>query len=190
MREHLDAHRLSRRTADALFGDFTTDPPDLFQRKFARKDHDVGPLGVELYGFAVGYVALGGDVHLDPRTAGVEDCGDVGGDHGVDSGRTGPVDKFVHLSQFVLIDDGIDRKVTSDTGFAGDVHDLLQIVKGKVRGRFRPHVQLSHTEVDGIGSRLYGGLQCLVTSGRGHQFNIVSFHSVTLSGTIPFAVSA
>ena len=181
MREHLDAQRFSRRPADPLVGDLACDPPDLIERELAGQHHHIGPLRIEFCRFAVGYVALGGDVDFDSRPAGVEDCGDVGSYDGIDSCHAGAVDKLMHLPKLVFIDDRVDGKIAFDACFTGDADNLLQIVKGKVCGRFRPHVELPHTEVDGIGSGLYGGPQRLIASGGRHQFDIGSFHAIILS---------
>ena len=90
--------------------------------------------------------------------------------------RAGAVDERVHLPQLVLVDHRIDRQVALHPRRAGDPDDTFQIVRREIRGRLRPHVELPHTEIDGVGSGLYGRLQRLVAPGRSHQFYVASFH--------------
>ena len=136
----------------------------------------VGPLREEFHGLAVGQVALRGDMHLHADAAGVEDRRQVGGDHGVDPCRAGAVDERVHLPQLVLVDDRVDRQIGLHPRRAGDLHDGLQIVGREVGGRLRPHVELPHAEVDGVGAGLHGRLQRLVAAGGSHQFYVAAFH--------------
>ena len=176
MGEHLDAHRIARRAADLLLVDRAGDAADLIERQFARQHHHVGPLREEFHRLAVREVALRGDMHLHPDAARVEDRRQVGSDHGVDPRHAGAVDERVHLPQLVLVDHRIDRQVALHPRRTGDPDDTFQIVRREIRGRLRPHVELPHTEIDGVGSGLYGRLQRLVAPGRSHQFYVASFH--------------
>lgn len=111
MGEHLDFDQLALRAADVVLDDLAVDGGHLFERELAGQHHRVGPLGEEADRLGVRDVALGRDVDLDPHAPCVEDCGEVGGDDGVDPLGAGAVDDGVHVGHLILVDHRVDRQV-------------------------------------------------------------------------------
>jgi len=53
-----------------------------------------------------------------------------------------------------------------------DGHNVVQVIKREVIGAVRPHVELAHTEVHGVGPCLYGGRQALARAHGGHDLKV------------------
>ena len=64
MAEHLYSNLLARRPADVFALDDIGNIAHLLQLQFARQDDDIGIGGIELQGFGIGDVELGGKMHL------------------------------------------------------------------------------------------------------------------------------
>ena len=78
MGKDFNLDRFPGRAADVLFVDLADDFRYLVQAQFAGGHHHVGKLGVELHGFEIADVALGGDMDFDPYFPGVSDDRPVG----------------------------------------------------------------------------------------------------------------
>lgn len=180
MGEHLDFDQLALRAADVVLDDLAVDGGHLFERELAGQHHRVGPLGEEADRLGVRDVALGRDVDLDPHAPCVEDCGEVGGDDGVDPLGAGAVDDGVHVGHLILVDHRVDRQVGLHAVLVGRFDDAPQVVEREVGCRGGAHVEFSHAEVDRIGPGVDGGHQRLVGADRGHDFYFGTFHRVAV----------
>ena len=174
--EHLDTHGTARRPRNAARLDLARDMPYLRQAQLPRQNHDIGPLRVELHRLGVRDVALRRYVHLQPRTPRAHDGRDVRRDNGIDTHLRRTRNDRRELLHLAVIDDRIDREVCPHAVFVRRLHDARHVVKAEIGRRPRPHVQRPHTEIYGIGTRVDGRLQRLVTPRGGHDLNVRSLY--------------
>ena len=173
MGEHLHLQQFPFRATDILVGDGFRDVRHLLQRQLAGGHHHVGELRVEAHGLDVGDIALGGDMHLDANAVGVCDDCHVRGDDGRDARRFGGLHQPAHLLHLVVVYDGVHRQIGAHAVPVGDVCDARQVVKGEIGRRARPHIEVAHTEIDGIGTCLDGRLQTFIRPHRGHHLYLL-----------------
>ena len=100
----------------------------------------------------------------------------IRGYDGVNPRRLGGLQRLAHRIQVLLIQDDIEGKVTLHPRLAAYAADLRQIIRAEVVSRMRAHVQLSHTEVNGVRSALYGGVQAFEIACRSHYFQFFILH--------------
>lgn len=176
--EHLDAQQFAARTPYVLLHYRAMHLGNLRKAQFARQNHDISPLREELRRLAVRHVALGRDMHLDAGVIGIEYHRKVGRDNGIDAFEFRPVHDLVHDGEFVVVDYRIDGQIGFHAVFAGYRHDVRQIVEREVHRRFRPHVELPHSEIYRVGTRIYRRPQRLVRADGSHYLYIAAFHSI------------
>lgn len=176
MGEHFDPHQLSAGARDPLPFDLPADVGDLHQVQFPGQDHYVRPLGEEPDGFDVGDVALRGDMYVHADAAGVLDGSHIGSDDGVHTHLAGTVDGRMQGFDLFVVNHRIDRQIAFHAVFTGDRNDLPHIFQGEVGGGLGPHIEPSHSEINGVGSGVDRCMQGFVTSCRSHDLYVAAFH--------------
>ena len=66
---------------------------------------------------------------------------------------------LVHRRNVAVVDNRVHRQIGFHTLFATDFSDFAQVVDGEMIGRVRPHIQLSDTEINRVGTSLDGRCQ-------------------------------
>lgn len=93
-------------------------------------------------------------MHLHAFLAAVGHHRHVGGDDGRHTGFDGCIDDGVHRLHILVVDDGVDREIGLDVMRPACGDDVVEVVEIEVVGGVGAHVELSHTEVDGVGTSL------------------------------------
>lgn len=113
-----------------------------------------------------------------PMLPGVGHGGDVAGDNGRDAGVAGSVDDTAHEFYIVVVDDGIDGKVTFHTVFPAYTGYFPQVVEREIVGTPGPHIEAFDTEVYRTGLRPVWRRSAIRTSPRGQDFKIFYGHGL------------
>ena len=114
-------------------------------------------------------------MHLHADTPRIEDSGLVGSYHCIHSLAQGTVHDPTHLLHLVIVKYRIDCQIGLDTVLPGCRHDAREVVEGKIGRRPGTHVQLSHAEIDGIGTGRHGRHERFVGTDRGHYLYVAAF---------------
>ena len=175
MTEHLDADFPAGRTADDFAVDGFPDGPHLFQAQLARQHDHVGELAVEAQALYVGNTELRGNVHLQAQAAGFVDGGHVGTDDGAHAGFPGGEQGLAHRRKVFIVEGVVESQVGPHAVFTAYPAYLFQVVRRKIVGGARAHVQLPDTEVNGIRTALDGSLQAREIACRSHYLQFI-FH--------------
>ena len=125
-------------------------------------------------------------MHLHAHLAAVSHHGHVGGDDGRHTGSHGGINDLMHRVHVLVVDDGVDRQIGLDAMRTAGRHDVVQVVKVKVIGTVRPHVELTHSKVNKVGTSLDGGGKRLTAAYRRHNLVIVCCHVHKCKDTVLF----
>ena len=180
MTEHLDADRLTRRSADALLHRLTMNLCHLVHIQLTRQYHHIGKLGIETQGLDVGDIQLRTQMHLLSHRSAIGHHRHIRGDDSRDARLLGRIHNLVHQRDILVVDDGIHREVRLDAVLITRFGNLLQIGNSEGAGRMCPHIQLLNTEIDRVGTRLNGSRKTLPGAYGGHNLKITQllFHQM------------
>lgn len=156
MAEHLYAYLLPARAADILLTDMAVDFRYLLQIQFACQHHHIGKLRIEAESFHIADVELCAEVYLLPYPASIAHHRHIGGNDCRDACRLCRIYDSMHQRDVMVVYDGIDGEVAFHAMLVARPGYFPQIVDSEGIGRTGTHVQVLDTEIDGVGTRLYG----------------------------------
>ena len=172
MGKHFDADQFSFRPCDLLVDDLLVDFVHLFQVQLACQDDDIGKTGIEFQRFRIGDIELRGEMHLLPDTVRIVHGRHISRNDCRDFRLLRRVDNLAHQRQVLAIYNSINGQIAFNTMLTADRNDLAQVVRRKVIGRARTHIQSFNTEINRIGSSLDSRHQRFVRTDRSHYFKI------------------
>ena len=170
MAEHLDAHQLSAGATHVLLYYLAIYFGHLIHVQLASQHGYIGKLCVKLQRLDVADIQLGTEVHLYPTLAAIYHYGHVRGYHGGDVSLGSSINNLMHGVDVFTIDNGVDGEVRLHAMLLTGGGNLFQIVYGEGVGRVRPHIELADTEINRVGTRLYGSSQAFTRAHRCHYF--------------------
>ena len=132
--EHLDADGVAVGTKDVSLRNLRVDVSHLVHVKLTRKHHHVGKLSVELQCLGVADIELCGEMHLHTLLPAVCHHSHVGSDDSRNLRLIGSVDDVVHKLHVLVIDDGVDGKITLHAVLGARGSYLTKVVDGEMIG--------------------------------------------------------
>ena len=118
-------------------------------------------------------------MHLHPDAVGVCYHRHIAGNDGRDARRLGCLHQLVHLFYLVIVDNRVHRQVSTHSVLLCYPGYAFQIFHREIGRRTRTHIQVPHTEIHGVGTRLYGGTEALVAPHWSHNLNMLLRHRST-----------
>lgn len=189
MAKALDAEALAARAADVFAFDRFGNPPDFFERQFARQNEDVGKLRVEANRAGIRDAQLRREVHFDPALARGGDRRRIRRNHGRNPRFGRSVEHLFHERDFPFVDDGIEREI----GFCAFVqtarNDFGEVVERDARSALRAHVEGAGAEIHRVGAARESGGDGVETAGGRHDFVALRSVSVGHGDTVPSAAT-
>ena len=196
MAEHLDAHRLSTRTANAVSFDGIVDFRHLLHVQLTCQNHHIGKLRIETQSLRITDVQLRAQVDFLPNLTAIKHHRHIAGNDSTDASLVGSIQNPAHQLQILTIDNGVHRQVTLNPETARLLGNTAQIVDGKRAGRVRTHVQVLNAKVNTVGTCTNSSRQALGRAHRGHDFKIFPHIKCkvttfpALSNYFPFYISS
>ena len=174
MTEHLNAHQLSVGSADVLLLYLLEDISHLVHVQLTCQHHHVGKLGVELQRLGIADVELCRQMNLLSDFTTVRHDSHVRRNDSRNLSLLGSIDYLAHQLYVLVVDDGVDGQIALHAVLGTDGSNVVQVVDGEMIGRVRAHVELLHSEVDTVGTCLYGSLKAF-TRTHGRHYLVISY---------------
>ena len=159
MTEHLNAYLLTTWSANILLYNMAMNLCYLIKIQFSSQYHYICKLCIESQCFYVADVELSTEVYLLLDATSISKYGDIHRNHRTDASFFSCINNGMHLIYVIIIDNGVNRKVTLDTMLVANGSNLAQISYGERVGRMGTHIELSYPEIYRVGSCLNGSLQ-------------------------------
>ena len=172
MAEHLYTYLLSTGTADILLTDMSVDFCHLLQIQLTRQHHHIGKLRIEAQGFHIADVELCAEVYLLPYLPGIAHHCHISGNDCRDACRLCRIYNGTHQRNVMVVYNGIDGEVALHAMFVARPGYFPQIVDSEGICRTGTHVQVLDTEIDGVGTCLYGCCERFARAYRCHDFEV------------------
>ena len=132
--EHLDADGVAVWSDDVSLRNLRVDVSHLVHVKLTCKHHHVGKLSVELQCLGVADIELCGEMHLHTLLPAVCHHSHIGSDNSRNLRLISGIYDVVHKLHVLVIDDGVDGKITLHAVLGARGNYLTKVVDGEMIG--------------------------------------------------------
>ena len=137
--------------------------------QFARQHGHIGITGIEAQGLDVGDIELGGEMHLLPYFATINQHCHIRSYHGGNAGLERSITDATHHHHIIVVNNGVHREISLHSPLGAHGGYLAQVGYGETTGRMGTHIETLDAEIHRIGTGFQGCRQTLARTDGCHH---------------------